>query len=458
MEYLNQALAYVLGLKTYVLLPILIFLLCMAFRIKISVALRSSFSVGFGFIGIFMVFDRFVALIQPAVEGIAARTGLAMNVLDSGWPPLAAITWSFRFAPLLVAAFLLVNMLLLALRLTKTVDIDIWNYWHVILASAMIDRATGNPWLSVGAGILAFALVLKLSDWCAPAINRFSGMEGICIPHLCGIVHYPIGLLGDGLLGRVPGLNRLNLDSDTIKRKLGLAGEPAAIGFFLGVGLAIGAGYGFSRAAELSIGFAAVVYILPKMTSILGGALIPVSEGMKVFIARKMPRIGTTYIGLDVAVLFGVPSVFASALLLTPAAILLAFLLPGVSFIPLGDLTNILVPVAFIAAATRGNIVRTFIIGIPVLIGNLYAATALARLFTGMGRDSGVTGIPAQGDFTSFIDGGHLFRFWLLRLCEGRAIGFLLIPVVALFIFVAWRAGRKEALSARKEPSGNERT
>jgi galactitol PTS system EIIC component len=457
MNALNQAVMYLLSLKTYVMLPIIIFILCMVFRLKISTSLRSSFQVGFGFIGIFMVFDRFVALIQPAVQDIVARTGLTMNVLDVGWPPLAAITWSFKFAPLLVAVFFLLNMLLLVLRLTKTVDIDIWNFWHVILAAAMVEHATGNIFLSLAAAVLSFVMVLKLSDWCAPRINAFSGMDGICIPHLSGIVYYPIGVFGDWLIGLVPGLKKLDADSETIRKKLGLAGEPAALGFVLGLALALGAGYGFARSAELSIGFAAVVYILPKMAAILGGALIPVSEGMKEFIARRLPKLGKTYIGLDVAVLFGIPSVFVATLLLTPFAIILAFILPGVKFIPLGDLNNLLVPVAFIAAATRGNIVRTWIIGIPVIIGHLYAASALAEFLTAMGRASGAAGVPASGVFTSFVDGGQLFRFWLVQLCSGKLLGFLLIPVVAFLLFFTWRAFKKEpAVRSTKEMNESE--
>ncbi|HBE78162.1 MAG TPA: hypothetical protein DDW65_10335 [Firmicutes bacterium] len=83
---------------------------------------------------------------------------------------------------------------------------------------------------------------------------------------------------------------------------------------------------------------------------------------------QHFPRIGQTYIGLDVAVIFGIPSVAVTGILLIPVALVGAFILPGINFIPLGDLTNLLVPAAFVVIATRGNIIRSFIIGVPIVL------------------------------------------------------------------------------------------
>jgi PTS system galactitol-specific IIC component len=457
MKELNSAVMYLLGFKTYVFLPIIIFALCMLFRIRIGTAIRSSLSIGIGFLGIFMVFDRFVAIIRPVVEALISRTGLSLNVLDVGWPPLAAITWSFRLAPVLVGLFMAVNVAMLLLRLTKSMDIDIWNYWHVIFAAALVNEATGNPWISVGAGLLCFVMVLKLSDWISPAVNRLSGMQGVCIPHLSGIIHYPLALAGDRLIGMVPGLRRLELRSDTIQKKLGLAGEPMMIGLLLGALMSLGAGYGFKGVAETAVGFAAVIFILPKMSGILGASLIPVSEGMKEFISKRFPRIGGAYIGLDVAVLFGLPSVVVTTLLLTPVAILLAFVLPGINFIPLGDLTNILVPVSFVAVACRGNIARAFLVGVPILVMNLYAASGMAGFLTAMARNANYEVAGYRGTFTSFLDGGNPFRFWVVKLASGEMLGYLLIPAVAFLLAFTWWESKREnaAMAAGQSQAGS---
>ena len=425
----SEAIIYFLSFKSYVVLPIIIFGLAMVFRIKLSIAIKSALSIGIGFVGIFMSFDFFIKIIKPVVAAIIGRTGLHMNVLDAGWPPLAAITWAFPLAPLLLVIFLLLNIVLLVTRLTKTVNIDIWNYWHVILLAAMIEFATGNVWLAVGLSSLVFVMVLKQAEWSAPLINRFSGMKGICIPHLSGISYFPLAMGANWLLDRIPGINRLNARPEDIQRRIGIFGEPMILGLLIGSGLGIAAGWDFKAVAELAVCFAAVIVILPVMCGILGNSLVPISEGMKLFIQRRFPKMGETFIGLDVAVLFGIPSVMVTSLLLIPVALAAAFLLPGISFIPLGELTNIVVPIAFVAAATRGNVVRAFIVGVPIIIGNLYVASAMAGFITGLAGKAHFQLEGFSGVFTSFLDGGNLFRAWMVQVSLANPLALALLPL-----------------------------
>ena len=290
---------YLLSFKVYVLLPVIIFVLALVFGIKVKTAAKAALTLGIGFIGIFMTFGYYVALINPAIKALVLRSGLSFTVLDTGWIPLSVLAWQFHLAPLLLVLFLGVNAALLAFRKTRTVDIDIWNYWHVILVSAMVFAITGSNAIAIAFGVSAFILVLKLSDWSAPLANKHSGLSGICIPHLSALAYFPIGVAGNALLDRIPWVNKLNANPERMKDRLGLLGEPMAIGFIVGAGLAVAGGYSFKATAELAVSFAGVIYILPIMCGILGSALIPVSEGMKAFIAKRFPDMGTTFIGLD---------------------------------------------------------------------------------------------------------------------------------------------------------------
>jgi PTS system galactitol-specific IIC component len=434
---------YLLSFKVYVLLPVIIFVLALVFGIKAKTAAKAALTLGIGFIGIFMTFGYYVALINPAIKALVARSGLSFTVLDTGWIPLSVLAWQFHLAPILLVIFLGVNAALLSFRKTRTVDIDIWNYWHVIFVSATVFAITGSNAIAIAFGVAAFVLVLKLSDWSAPLANKHSGLSGICIPHLSGLAYYPIGVAGNALLDRIPWVNKLNANPERMKERLGLLGEPMAIGFIVGAALAVAGGYSFKATAELAVGFAGVIYILPIMCGILGSALIPVSEGMKAFIAKRFPDMGPTFIGLDVAVLFGIPAVMVTTILLIPFALLFAFILPGVKFIPLGDLTNLTVPVALIALATGGNVIRSFIIGIPVVIGNLYCASALAPLFTRMAMTAHYHVEGYSGVFTSFLDGGNLLRAWLAYLASGNWIAIAATPAALALVWYARKVSKR---------------
>jgi len=446
MEQFNSAIMYLLSFKVYVLLPAIIFVLATVFGIKLKTAAKSALTLGIGFIGIFMTFGFYVGFINPAITALVARSGLSFTALDTGWIPLSVITWQFHLAPLLLVLFMAINAALLVLKKTRTVDIDIWNYWHVILVSAMVFAVTGSNAIAIAFGIGSFVLVLKISDWSAPLANKHSGMSGICIPHLSGLTYFPIGVAGNALLDRIPGIRKLHANPERMKERLGLLGEPMVIGFLLGVGLGVAGGYSFKATAELAMSFAAVILILPIMCGILGSALIPVSEGMKEFIGRRFPNMGLTFIGLDVAVLFGIPAVMVTTLLLIPFALLFAFILPGISFIPLGDLTNLTVPVSFLVLATGGNVIRAFIIGLPVVVGNLYLATALAPLFTRMAMNANYKVEGYTGVFTSFLDGGNLLRGWLVYLSSGNLIALAVIPAVATLLWYARKISKRVIL------------
>lgn len=447
MHAIQDAILYFLGFKAYVMLPVIIFIFAMVFRIKIETAVKSALTIGIGFVGVFIIFDYFVKIINPPVQALIKRAGLHFNVLDVGWPPLAAITWSFKLAPILILIFMAVNIALLLLKLTKTVDIDIWNYWHFIFVAALVYNLTDSYILSILAAITTCIIVIKLADWSAPFVNEFSGLEGVCIPNLSAAAYVPLGIIGNKVIDKIPVLNKIDANPEKIQKKLGLLGQPMVLGFLMGIILGIGGGYDIKQISDLGFGFAAVVYILPKMCEIVGTSLIPISEGMKEFINKHFPNMGETYIGLDVAVIVGVPSVVVTAIFLMPVALILAFTLPGIKFIPLGDLANIMGSIALVCAATRGNVVRSFILGIPLIIGSLYASSYMADIYTKLATVSNYKIADYSGTFTSFLDGGNLLRVWLVRLFSGNLYALIILP----FAIIALYATRKIALAESKK-------
>ncbi len=443
MEYINTAVTYILSFKPYVMLPLIIFILASFLKIRPSISVKACLSIGIGFIGIFLIFDYFVAAIGPATKALVEQTGLQFNALDVGWPPLASIAWSFSLAPLMILAIIIVNVIMLALRLTKVINIDIWNFWHFIMVGSLVYSATGSYLFSISSIIAAEILMLKIGDFAGPYASTYSGIPGITITTLSGGGYFPFGLLGNWIIERIPVLNRLNADPEKIRRKLGLFGEPVVIGFILGTGLGIAAGYDVRQTLELSFTVSAVVLILPLMCGVLTDGLIPISEGMKEYVKKKFPHAAETYIGMDNAILQGDTAVIVTGLLLMPIAMILAFTLPGVTFIPIGDLANIIALSVMIVVATRGNVIRSVIISVPIIVAHLYIAGFMAESITKLSNKAGFSFPGYDGNITSFFDGGLIWRLWLYKLFEGHTIAVLLIPVMLLFLFAVWRIGRK---------------
>ncbi|EJK0024274.1 PTS galactitol transporter subunit IIC, partial [Salmonella enterica subsp. enterica serovar Kentucky] len=429
-----------LGFGPTVLLPLVLFFLALFFKVKPAKALRSSLIVGIGFVGIYAIFDILTSNVGPAAQAMVERTGISLPVVDLGWPPLAAITWGSPIAPFVIPLTMLINVAMLALNKTRTVDVDMWNYWHFALAGTLVYYSTGSFVLGLSAAAIAAIVVLKLADWSAPLVAKYFGLEGISLPTLSSVVFFPIGLLFDKIIDKIPGVNRIHIDPENVQKKMGIFGEPMMVGTILGVLLGIIAGYDFKHILLLGISIGGVMFILPRMVRILMEGLLPLSEAIKKYLNAKYPGRDDLFIGLDIAVAVGNPAIISTALILTPISVFIAFLLPGNKVLPLGDLANLAVMASMIVLACRGNIFRAVITAIPVIVADLWIATKIAPFITGMAKDVNFKMAEgSSGQVSSFLDGGNPFRFWLLEIFNGNIIAIGLIPVLALIIYGVFR-------------------
>lgn len=431
---------YVLGFGPTVLLPLVLFFLALFFKVKPAKALRSSLIVGIGFVGIYAIFDILTSNVGPAAQAMVERTGISLPVVDLGWPPLAAITWGSPIAPFVIPLTMLINVAMLALNKTRTVDVDMWNYWHFALAGTLVYYSTGSFVLGLSAAAIAAIVVLKVADWSAPLVAKYFGLEGISLPTLSSVVFFPIGLLFDKIIDKIPGLNRIHIDPESVQKRLGIFGEPMMVGTILGILLGIIAGYDFKHILLLGISIGGVMFILPRMVRILMEGLLPLSEAIKKYLNAKYPGRDDLFIGLDIAVAVGNPAIISTALILTPISVFIAFLLPGNKVLPLDDLANLAVMASMIVLACRGNIFRAVITAIPVIIADLWIATKIAPFITGMAKDVNFKMAEgSSGQVSSFLDGGNPFRYWLLEIFNGNMIAIGLVPVIALIIYAIFR-------------------
>src|SRR5699024_12075626 len=78
-------------------------------------------------------------------------------------------------------------------------------------------------------------ITFKLADWSVPYVHKRMGLPGISLPTLPSAIYFPVGILGDKIISLIPGLNKLNADPESIKKRFGVFGEPMMIGVILGI-------------------------------------------------------------------------------------------------------------------------------------------------------------------------------------------------------------------------------
>jgi len=458
MDSFEHYLAAFFSFKAYVMLPLIIFAVALAVRVPFRRALMSGISLAAGFAGVFIAFDFFVANISPAVQHLSEVRGLNFPVLDVGWPPLAAITWASPLAAMSIPLVLGLNLLMLATGLTRTIYIDIWNYWHFALVGALVLAASGSMALGLAVTLLIAVYCFKMTEWTAPDVEREMGLAGVSASPVSvnGIVPYTACL--DWLMDRIPGLNKISYNperqpgagsDDADSGWVDIVSEPMVIGLLMGLALALAASYDLKQTLEMGVHISAVMFLLPKSAGLIGEAMMPITTALRDQVARHFPQRKNLIVALDTGFLMGHKSVIVTGLILMALAIVIALVLPGNQVLPLGDLPNLISVMSLSVLMFRGNVFRAVLAGIPVIISFLLISSHLAPLFTDLARKTPSFKSDGLGMLTAFTDGGHQVRFLIFSLYQGQpwAYGALLALLGA--IYFTWR--RFQALARAAE-------
>ena len=178
MELIQNAVAWFLSLGSTVIVPIILILLGLIFRVGWQKAIRGGVTVGVGLAGLFLVVDLIVGALQPAVAALATRMGLELSLVDVNWAD-AGIAWGWPGVAGLVLSIIVVNLIMVFLRLTKTLWTDVWSYWHGSALAGFVWALTGSVTWGVVGGVAYLVIGSLLSDLTAKNYQEFNDMPGI---------------------------------------------------------------------------------------------------------------------------------------------------------------------------------------------------------------------------------------------------------------------------------------
>jgi PTS system galactitol-specific IIC component len=389
-EAISVFFGWINSLGSTVILPIALFLIGIAFKLKPGQSFVNGLKVGIGFYGLNLMTGVIASNIGPLATAIVERTGLSLSIPDVGVALHFPITFSLTAAAFMIPLGIMVNVVMLLLKLTKTVDIDVWNFWPSMFSWACVQGVTGNAFFGFLAFVFTVAISLVLGDLQAKYIEENYNMPGISFPHpfssFFGLLAIPFVWLFD----RIPGLKDWNADIDSLQKKIGPLGNSTVFGLVIGIALSFLAGYDVITALQTGVIVAAILLLLPEMLKILMSGLFPISEAARKWLTEKFPG-REFYIGLDCAVGVAQPSAIVVAVLLIPITLVMAVILPGNKLLPLADLAYLGFWVAMPMAMFKNNIVKGLLYGTVAIGVSLLMATSIAPLVTRLAIEAGST-------------------------------------------------------------------
>jgi galactitol PTS system EIIC component len=421
---MKEAFAYVIGLGAAVMMPVIFTILGTLIGIKFTKALKSGLLVGVGFVGLGVVTALLTTNLGPALKGMTELYHLNLPYFDLGWPAAAAVAYSCAVGAFIIPVCLGVNAVMLVTGTTRTVNIDLWNYWHFAFLGAMVFFTTESLGWAFYSSIVLYVITLCMADFTAKGFQSYyKDMEGISIPQpFCQSFTLFAVAIG-WLLDRVPGFSKLDIDAEGMKRKFGIFGEP----LFLGV--IIGCGIGALRCAslqeaidsipailKLGVTVGAVMELIPRITALFIEGLKPICEQTRAFVAKRFSGLTGLSIGMSPALVIGHPATLVVSILLIPVTLFLSVSLPGNKFLPLASLAGMFYLFPCVLPITKGNVPKTFVIGLVALVCGLFFVTNLTPAFSEAIVAANCDGIAVPEGFEggAALDFASAFWCWLI--------------------------------------------
>lgn len=274
MDVLLNIVNYILGFGAAVFVPLIMLIIGLIVKMSFKDAFFAALTLGIAFTGMNVLINFMTGAITPAAQGLAEATGISLPAVDVGWPALSAIAWAWPLGVLCFPLLMVINLIMLLLKLTDTLNVDFWNCWTKLLTTVLtyyLCAAAGMPeGVAIAMGFVAASvqiiLELKIGDAFQPTIERITGIPGVTVPHammLTATVAYPI----ERLLEKIPAIENNNADAKWLRKKIGIFGENAVMGFIIGTAMGAIAYRDVQQALTLGVQAATALQLFPMVSN-----------------------------------------------------------------------------------------------------------------------------------------------------------------------------------------------
>lgn len=440
-----------------VLMLLVLTIISVIVGVKFSKALEGGIRLAISITAIGAVMNILTSSFSEALQAFVGRTGIELSITDVGWAPLATITWGSPYTLYFLLVMIIVNIVMLLLNKTNTLDVDIFDIWHLAITGLFAMYMGAN--LLVTTLLVIFIGVLKIinSDLMKPTFNDLLDAPDenpMTTTHMNYMMN-PIVMLFNKIIDKIfPFLDKYDFDAAKLNSKIGFWGSKSAIGIYLG--LFIGLLAGMPLMDTFTLAFTAATCL--ELFSVIGQWFIesvePLSQGIADFANKKLGG-RTLNIGLDWPFIAGRSEMWAAANILAPIMLLIAIILPGNKVLPLGGIIAMGLTPALLVV-TRGRIIRMILIGIFMLPIFLWSGTLIAPYATEAAKSVNAfpVGLSESALITHSTLEGPVEKFVAYFVGLGNAQGGkqILIALVVIAVYLAlflWY--RKEMIKRNEE-------
>ena len=465
-DFANKFFKPILDMGAPIIMLIVLTLLALLFGVKFSKALEGGIKLAIALTGIGAIIGMLNGAFSASLAKFVENTGIQLNITDVGWAPLATITWGSAWTLYFLLIMLIVNVIMLAIKKTDTLDVDIFDIWHLSITGLLIKWYADNNGVSQGLSLFLATLAVVLvgimkiinSDLMKPTFDDLLNAPSsspMTSTHMNYMMN-PIIMVLDKIFDKFfPGLDKYDFDAAKLNKKIGFWGSKFFIGFLLGIVIGImGTPHPVAGVQDadkwelvikgwLSLGLTAGVCL--ELFSLIGSwfiaAVEPLSQGIT-NVATKRLQGRKFNIGLDWPFIAGRAEIWACANVLAPIMLIEAVLLSKVGNV------------------TRGKLIRMIIFGSLLLPLVLLSGTLIAPFATQLAKsvDAFPKGVASTQLITHSTLEGPVEK--LLGWTIGNATTGDIKAILGVVVFLAFYIGifawyRKQMIKRNEEYAAN---
>ena len=459
-DFANTIFKPILDMGAPIIMLIVLTLLALLFGVKFSKALEGGIKLAIALTGIGAIIGMLNTAFSASLAKFVENTGIQLNITDVGWAPLATITWGSAWTLYFLLIMLIVNVVMLAIKKTDTLDVDIFDIWHLSITGLLIKWYADKNGVSAGVSLFVATLAVVLvgitkiinSDLMKPTFDDLLNAPSsspMTSTHMNYMMN-PIIMVLDKIFDKVlPGLDKYDFDAAKLNKKIGFWGSKFFIGFLLGIVIGImGTPHPVAGVAD-----AKTWELVVKGWFI--AAVEPLSQGIT-NVATKRLQGRKFNIGLDWPFIAGRAEIWACANVLAPIMLIEAVLLSkvGNGILPLAGIIAMGVTPALLVV-TRGKLIRMIIFGSLLLPLFLLSGTLIAPFATQLAKsvDAFPKGVASTQLITHSTLEGPVEKLlgWTIGNATSGDIKLILGVVVFLAFYIGIFAWYRKQMIKRNE-------
>lgn len=451
-----------------VFVPIIMFIINMAFKVKPKKAFISALSAGVGLQGFNLVIGAYSPIIEPIITRMVETSGVNLPVYDAGWPNTSVVAYSTQAGMVFVVIAILLQVVLFLTKFTTIFQAgDLWNNYSYFCWGSMLYILTKNMMLAIGLMTMQLLITLLITEVIAKRWSTYYNYPGCTIASLHTATVAVLAIPLNWLMNKL-GLYKIELDPEGMRKKLGFIGEPMTLGLILGIIIGfvgnvtrLGTMAAWGEILSCGVATSAVMSVFPKISSIFSGAFTSITEATK----KTTKGVGGEwYLAVNDATGYGETATLVSGLLTMPIILLLAFILPGNTTLPMVDLVAIPYCIQPMVAMANGNVLKSVIGSTLICVIFLYVCSACGTTFTEVVKEAGGTlGTGGSMMVTSFIIIGQPIGYLTFKIFASQnPVAIIALVAVYAVCYVLVRKNKEKIYDVIEEqalnPSGKKQT